>query len=99
MECGQYEAAEQCNKNEINCCLGGGTDRYAARLTVQKLFDKDLPDTLVFTSDGIHEYVDLDFMESALAAFDSDRDAAKAMIDKALQNGSMDDKTIIIVRR
>ena len=98
MACGQYEAAEQCNKSEINCCIGGGNLRYANRLVVEKLFD-DCPDTLVLTSDGIHEYVDIDSIENALATTESDCEAAKTITGMAITNGSTDDKTIVIVRR
>lgn len=99
MDCGQYEAAEQCNRSEINCCLGGGNTQYANRLVIEKLFDDGFPDTLVLTSDGIHEFVDIDSIEDALVASKSDSDVAKMITTKARQNGSTDDKTIIIVRR
>lgn len=98
MECGQYEAAEQCNKSEINCCLGGGNLWFANRLVVDKLFD-DCPDTLILTSDGIHEFVDIDSIEDALAAAESDCEAVKSITEMAIRNGSTDDKTIVIVRR
>ncbi|MGN0538074.1 MAG: PP2C family protein-serine/threonine phosphatase [Acutalibacteraceae bacterium] len=99
MECGQYEAAEQCNKSEINCCFGGGNLCYANRLVVEKLFDTDFPNTLVLTSDGVHEFVDVDFIEETLVTSKSDDDAVKLITDKAIQNGSTDDKTIAIIRR
>ena len=98
MTCGQYEAAEQCNKSEINCCLGGGNLRYANRLVIEKLFD-DCPDTLILTSDGIHEFVDIDSIENALATAESDYEATKMITDLAISNGSTDDKTIVILRR
>lgn len=97
IECGQYEAAELCNRNEINCCLGGGSLRYANRIVVNKLFDV-CPDTIILTSDGIHEFVDIDYLESALATSESDCEAAQLITDKAIKNGSTDDKTIVIVR-
>lgn len=98
MACGQYEAAEQCNKSEINCCLGGGNLRYANRLVVEKPFD-ECPDTLILTSDGIHEFVDIDSIEDALATAESDYDAAQVITNTAIENGSTDDKTIVILRR
>lgn len=98
MECGQYEAAEQCNRSEIYCCLGGGNLRFANRLEVIKLFD-DCPDTLILTSDGIHEFVEIDSIEDALAAAESDCEAARLITDIASKNGSTDDKTLVIVRR
>jgi protein phosphatase len=98
LNCGQYEAAEQCNKSEINCCLGGGSSRYANRLVVTKLFE-DIPDTLVLTSDGIHEFVDIDTIENVLTESATDLKSAQLIVTKALENGSTDDKTIVIVRR
>lgn len=98
MECGRHEAAEQCNRSEINCCLGGGNLRYANRLVVEKVFD-EYPNALVLTSDGVHEFVDLAFIEDALSNSGSDYEASKQIIDEAHRNGSEDDKTIIIVRR
>jgi len=99
MECGQYEAAESCRKSEINCCFGGGSQNYANRLVVEKVFDNYFPDTLILTSDGIHDFVDIDFMENALSPNSSDSDAAQAIIEEARKNGSTDDTTIIILRR
>ena len=98
MKCGQYEAAEHCSKNEINCCLGGGNPHYADHLVVQKLFDADFSGTLVLTSDGVHEFVDIDFLEKTLVTSKSDEDAVKLVTEKAMQNGSTDDKTIVIIR-
>lgn len=97
MECGQYEAAERCNRSEINCCLGGGNLRYANRLVVDKLSEV-CPKTLILTSDGIHEFVDIDSIENALATSESDYEAARLITTKAIKNGSTDDKTIVIVR-
>ena len=37
------------------CCLGGGPSHYTEQLLDEKLFDADFPDTIVLTSDGIHE--------------------------------------------
>ena len=99
MECGQYEAAETCRKSEINCCFGGGTQRYANRLIVEKVFGKYFPDTFLLTSDGIHDFVSLDCMEDALSSSDSDSEAAQIITDTARKNGSTDDTTIIILRR
>lgn len=98
MDRGQYEAAEQCKKNEINCCLGGGHTKYAAYLVVQKVFDEGLPDTLLFTSDGIHDYIDIDDMEDILNSKVSDIEKINQLAAKAAENGSSDDKAIIIFR-
>lgn len=99
MECGQYETAETCRKSEINCCFGGATQRYANRLVVEKVFDEYFPDTLILTSDGIHDFVSLDYMEDALSSSDSDSEVAQIITDTARKNGSTDDTTVIILRR
>ncbi len=99
IECGQYEAAEACGKSEINCCFGGGNPQYANRLVIEKVFDDFFPDTLILTSDGIHDFVDLDCMEDAFSSSDSDSEVAQIITDTARKNGSTDDITIIILRR
>ena len=99
IECGQYEAAEACRKNEITCCFGGGSQRYANQLFIEKVFANYFPDTLILTSDGIHDFVDLDCMENALLSDRPDSDVAQAIMDAARKNGSTDDTTIIILRR
>lgn len=96
---GQTEQAQQCNKNQILCCLGGGDARQAQMLTVKKLFGEDLPETLLLTSDGIHDYVDTDLMEDALADSPTCEEAAQILARKARENGSKDDQTLIILRR
>ncbi len=99
IECGQYETAEFCKKNEINCCFGGGSQQYVNRLVVEKIFDDYFPDTLIFTSDGIHDFVDLDYLENKLSSNRDDSVAAQSIIAEAHKNGSTDDTTIIILRK
>ncbi len=99
IECGQYEAAEFCKKSEINCCFGGGSQQYANRLVIEKVFDDYFPDTLILTSDGIHDFVDLDCLENILSSNSADSEAAQSIIAEAHKNGSTDDTTIIILRK
>lgn len=99
LECGQYEAADRCNKSEINSCLGGGNTQFGRRIVVQKLFDESMPDRILLTTDGVHEYLDIDSMEDILAAAASDAEGIRQLLQQATINGSTDDKTAIIVRR
>lgn len=99
MECGQYEAAETCRKSEINCCFGGGAQRYVNRLVIEKIFGDYFPDTLILTSDGIHDFVSIDCMEDALSSGNSDSEAVQIIAGTARENGSTDDMTVIILRR
>ena len=99
IECGQYESAEFCRKSEITCCFGGGTQQYANRFVIEKVFDEYFPDTLVLTSDGIHDFVELDYLENTLSSDIDDTKATQSIAEKARKNGSTDDTTIIILRR
>lgn len=98
---GNYEAAENCNKCEINSCLGGGTERNLTRLDTKVFYDENqLPKLILMTSDGIHEFVDLDFLEDTINNESlSDLEKTEVILQEALKNGSEDDKTILIIRK
>lgn len=96
---GQGETAELCNKNEISACLGGGDQRLANQMEVRKVFEEGLPNCIIFTSDGIHEFVEIDRLEEMIFAEKADRDIVNEVIQEAEKNGSEDDKTIVIVRK
>ena len=95
---GRAEEAEQCNKNEISACLGNGDETLAKQLVVRRVFEDGLPDVLIFTSDGIHEYIDIDHLEDLIFSGNKDSDIIHKAISEAEANGSLDDKTIVIVR-
>lgn len=95
---GQVEEAEHCNKNEISACMGGGTESLLQQLEVRRVFQDGLPSVLILTSDGIHEYVDIDRLEDLVFSGDPDSEIIKTAMDEAEANGSTDDKTLIILR-
>lgn len=96
---GQYESAKQCNRNEITGCFGGGNTKFANSMVVKEIFDGGIPNVFVLTSDGIHEYIDIDLMEQILSSGISDKEQIHCILEEANKNGSRDDKTIVIVRR
>ncbi|RGU90151.1 serine/threonine-protein phosphatase [Clostridium sp. AF15-17LB] len=98
METGNTEAAIVCNKNEITGCLGGGTEKYSTKLVVDETFKHYLPHTILLTSDGIHEYVETDILEKILQSSIEDIDIARNIVSKALDMGSGDDRTVVIIR-
>ena len=51
-------------------------------------------DTLILTSDGIHDYVSLDEMEDIYCAEDDKLEFCKKLIEQAVENGSMDDMSV-----
>ncbi len=90
----QYEAAELCNRNEITNCFGGGDPILLSKLYV----DKCQPFTLaILTSDGIHEYVDLDTIEDIINSEETFEEKCGIIVRKALDNGSEDDISVIII--
>lgn len=52
---------------------------------------------LLLTSDGVHEYVDIDFLEDILNYGSSGEDKCNSILDAALVAGSDDDMTAILV--
>jgi serine/threonine protein phosphatase PrpC len=49
------------------------------------------------TSDGIHDYLEIEDMEDFVEAKDFSEDAFAALARKAEDNGSMDDKSIVLI--
>ncbi|WP_281696758.1 PP2C family protein-serine/threonine phosphatase [Acidaminococcus massiliensis] len=92
----EEESRSYTGRNEIIACFGGGSAKYL------KLQMKNLPKTSgngwLLTSDGIHEYVTIDEMEDILSQNHEDRgQAVRRITELALQNGSQDDCSIVLV--
>ena len=96
---GNYEAAERCNKSEITSCFGGGDNNLLKFLTVETLLMDEIPDIFVITSDGIHDYIDIDTFEDILNDQISDKEKTEKLLKAARENGSCDDCSVIIIRR
>ena len=94
MRTGRINEAECCNKNEITNCLGGGNEQLASALKVV-----DLPkfNTLLLTSDGVHEYVDIDTLEETINAQISGDEKCSLIEQYARNNGSQDDVSIVLI--
>lgn len=93
---GRYEEAEHCNKNEIIGCMGGGSKKL-----LEKLHISNIPSahTLLLTSDGVHDYVEIDELERIFALPISDIDKCQAILDFAVESGSNEDQTIVLIRK
>lgn len=79
-------------KNEITACFGA--DNPA--LLKLKQIDVSGQDTLILTSDGIHDYVSLDEMEDIYCTENDRVKFCKKLIEQARKNGSMDDMSISV---
>ncbi len=91
---GQLEAAESCNKNEITNCFGGGDRNLLSKLYISELQPFSL---MMLTSDGVHEYVDIDTLEDILVRDISGEEKCQEILAKAMDNGSNDDISVVII--
>ena len=95
---GQIEEADICNKNEITYCLGGGNLKYATGICVNEYSLLNQCKRILLSSDGIHEYVSTDELEDFILG-DINKETMQKIADKARDNGSEDDKTIVVIDR
>lgn len=91
---GRADEAEACNKNEITNCFGGGNSVLLSKLYVSEIGEFS---QMVLTSDGIHEYVDIDLMEDILNDDLSGAEKCNRIVDAAIAAGSDDDMTVILI--
>ena len=49
------------------------------------------------TSDGIHDYVDIDYMEEIICSKESPQEKCNALMQAASHNGSVDDSSIVLI--
>ena len=94
---GQDEAAEACNKSEIRGAMGGGRQDFLSPLVAQQVFERKIPATLLLTTDGVHEYASQDCIEDLLASSVSSLEKVKQICSLALEQGSDDDRSAILV--
>lgn len=92
---GEYELAERINKNVITGCFGGGSKEYISSLMIYEIYGESK--IYLLTTDGIHEYVDIDDLENGILLGD-EVSYSKQILEKARTNGSKDDASILIVR-
>ena len=93
---GNAEAALVCNKSEITNCFGGGNASLISKLTVARCNNFS---SLLLTSDGIHDYVDIDHLESILNGDAAGEEMCMQILSLAQAAGSKDDMTVILACR
>lgn len=91
---GQSEAAEKSNKNEITNCFGGNNLSLLSKLYIADCQEFSLA---LLTSDGVHEYVDLDTLESIVSGEGSLDAKCEEIIRSAVDAGSEDDLSVVII--
>ena len=88
------EAENYEHKNQITACFGSG-DSSLLRIKTADASNYDNA-VFIFTTDGIHDYVSLDDLESVFSENTGYADICKKVITLAEKSGSMDDKSIMI---
>lgn len=93
-----FDAAENCNKSEIRGAFGGGTAKFVETLVVDNVFERGLPTTILMTSDGVHDVLEIDEIEDIVASDScSSIEKINMLIDSAVSKGSEDDCTAILI--
>ena len=96
IETGQLTAEETESfdrKNEITACFGGGrADLF--KIMLNNIESVTSP--ILFTSDGIHDFLSIDQMEDIIAEYGLTEMACEKMISKARILGSCDDVSIVL---
>ena len=67
--------------------------------TAESFECKNGQNTLIVTSDGIHDYVSIDEMEDIYCAADAKMEFCKKLIEQAVENGSMDDISVVVLNK
>ena len=93
---GRFEEAENCKRNEIVACLGGGELKLAERLTV---FELNQYSTLLFTTDGIHDHISLDLLEDLISSGKDGLTICEEIMAAAVAAESKDDLTVMLFVR
>lgn len=80
-------------RNEITACFGGGNPELL-KIKISNIETLNCP--IMITSDGIHDYINVDQMEEIIDQYGFSTATCKAFINIAIQNGSCDDISIIL---
>lgn len=94
---GNYEAADSCNKSEITSCFGGGDENLLNRLSIERIAIEALPNIMIMTTDGIHDYVDIDTFENIIAEQIPIKERVVKLWEKAKENRTCDDCSIVVI--
>lgn len=91
---GFVEAAQKCNRSEITNCFGGNNPSLLSKLLVTECQQFSLA---LLTSDGVHEYVDLDSLEETIMGKGALSEKCEEIARRAIEAGSEDDISIVII--
>jgi protein phosphatase len=96
LKMGRISENDASNRNEITNCFGGGKESLFDSLVVMDIQDFK---TLLLTSDGVHDYIGIDAIESLLTDGELGLITCKRIIQAALAAGSKDDISVVIMQK
>jgi protein phosphatase len=96
LKTGRIDDAAESGKNEITNCFGGGREALFDGINISEM---QTFGTLLLTSDGAHDYVEIDELERLLVADALGVRTCKNIIEIARAAGSKDDISVVIVQR
>lgn len=91
---GRSNEAMAAGKNVITACFGGGNPELLRGLTITPLETKGM---FVLTSDGVHDYVEIDILESIMMKSANQTIMCQSILDAAVAAGSQDDLSVVIL--
>ena len=89
--------ANERNRDAIYGGMGGGNVKALKPLVVQELSEDLRFQTMLLTSDGVHEFLSETEIEEILNRDVSGADKAKMLCSAALEHGSEDDRSVLII--
>lgn len=93
---GRIDDASQCRKNEITNCFGGGKAILFDSISIAELQKFN---TLLLTSDGVHDFIGIDELESLMMAGISEKEICQSIVQAAIEAGSKDDISVVIIKK
>lgn len=92
----EEEAEAYPARHEITACFGGGKESLF-KIKLGRFNNKNILQ-LLFTSDGVHEYLTIDDIEDVFSESDGNwSTVVNQLVVRAVENGSQDDCTAVIV--
>lgn len=96
LKMGLIDDAAQSKKNQITNCFGGGKTALLESMYTSKMQDYG---TLLLTSDGVHDYIEIGELEHLLTADILNIQTCNNIIQAAYDAGSRDDISVVLIQK
>lgn len=93
---GKIDKTDHSNQNEITNCFGGGKASLLDSLVISEIQDFN---TMLLTSDGVHDYIGIDDLERLLTSEVLSVKTCTNIVKAALDAGSKDDISVVIIQK